>query len=219
MSTMPELGAMSLKKISASRLGSALPVLLALAAIWIYFGLTEPAFLSPRNFYYLFMQSSVVGTLAVGITIVLLIGDIDLSVAATSGVCAAILAVLTTNLGISAPISCLAALSAGVCVGIFQGAMSALVGIPSFVVTLAGLLGFQGLMLKILGIHGAINVRDPFVRGITTTTLPTELGWAAAALCIAAFSWIVWYNRQKRRRLSLENNPWASDLTKVGFFV
>ena len=165
------------------------------------------------------MQSSVVGTLAVGITIVLLIGDIDLSVAATSGVCAAILAVLTTNLGIPAPISCLAALSAGVCVGIFQGAMSALVGIPSFVVTLAGLLGFQGLMLKILGIHGAINVRDPFVRGITTTTLPTELGWAAAALCIAAFSWIVWYNRQKRRRLSLENNPWASDLTKVGFFV
>ena len=219
MSTMPELGAMSLKKISASRLGSALPVLLALAAIWIYFGLTEPAFLSPRNFYYLFMQSSVVGTLAVGITIVLLIGDIDLSVAATSGVCAAILAVLTTNLGIPAPISCLAALSAGVCVGVFQGAMSALVGIPSFVVTLAGLLGFQGLMLKILGIHGAINVRDPFVRGITTTTLPTELGWAAAALCIAAFSWMVWYNRQKRRRLSLENNPWASDLTKVGFFV
>ena len=68
MSTMPELGAMSLKKISTSRLGSALPVLLALAAIWIYFGLTEPAFLSPRNFYYLFMQSSVVGTLAVGIT-------------------------------------------------------------------------------------------------------------------------------------------------------
>ena len=121
MSTMPELGAMSLKKISTSRLGSALPVLLALAAIWIYFGLTEPAFLSPRNFYYLFMQSSVVGTLAVGITIVLLIGDIDLSVAATSGVCAAILAVLTTNLGIPAPISCLAALSAGVCVGIFQG--------------------------------------------------------------------------------------------------
>ena len=137
MSTMPELGAMSLKKISASRLGSALPVLLALAAIWIYFGLTEPAFLSPRNFYYLFMQSSVVGTLAVGITIVLLIGDIDLSVAATSGVCAAILAVLTTNLGIPAPISCLAALSAGVCVGIFQGAMSALIGIPSFVVTLS----------------------------------------------------------------------------------
>ena len=219
MPKIPELGTISLKRISSSRLGSVLPVVLALVAIWAYFGLTEPAFLSPRNFYYLFMQSSVVGTLAVGITIVLLIGDIDLSVAATSGVCAAILAVLTTNLGIPAPISCLAALVAGVAIGMFQGMMSALVGIPSFVVTLAGLLGFQGLMLKILGIHGAINVRDPFVRGITTTTLPVELGWAAVVACTMLFAWIVWKNRKKRLRFSLEVNSQLSDFTKVFLFA
>jgi D-xylose transport system permease protein len=219
MPKIPELGTISLKRISSSRLGSVLPVVLALVAIWAYFGLTEPAFLSPRNFYYLFMQSSVVGTLAVGITIVLLIGDIDLSVAATSGVCAAILAVLTTNLGIPAPISCLAALVAGVAIGMFQGMMSALVGIPSFVVTLAGLLGFQGLMLKILGIHGAINVRDPFVRGITTTTLPVELGWAVVVACTTLFAWIVWKNRKKRLRFSLEVNSQLSDFTKVFLFA
>ena len=214
-----ELGTISLKRISSSRLGSVLPVGLALVAIWAYFGLTEPAFLSPRNFYYLFMQSSVVGTLAVGITIVLLIGDIDLSVAATSGVCAAILAVLTTNLGIPAPISCLVALVAGATIGVFQGIMSALVGIPSFVVTLAGLLGFQGLMLKILGIHGAINVRDPFVRGVTITTLPVELGWAAVAVCTVFFAWSVWKNRKKRLRLFLEVNSQLSDFTKVLLFA
>ena len=219
MPKIPELGTISLKRIISSRLGSVLPVVLALVAIWAYFGLTEPAFLSPRNFYYLFMQSSVVGTLAVGITIVLLIGDIDLSVAANSGVCAAILAVLTTNLGIPAPVSCLAALVAGVAIGVFQGIMSALVGIPSFVVTLAGLLGFQGLMLKILGIHGAINVRDPFVRGITTTTLPVELGWAAAVASMTLFAWIVWQNRKKRFRLSLEVNSQLSDFTKVFLFA
>ena len=61
MLKIPELGTISLKRISSSRLGSVLPVGLALVAIWAYFGLTEPAFLSPRNFYYLFMQSSVVG--------------------------------------------------------------------------------------------------------------------------------------------------------------
>ena len=219
MLKIPELGTISLKRISSSRLGSVLPVVLALVAIWAYFGLTEPAFLSPRNFYYLFMQSSVVGTLAVGITIVLLIGDIDLSVAATSGVCAAILAVLTTNLGIPAPISCLVALVAGATIGVFQGIMSALVGIPSFVVTLAGLLGFQGLMLKILGIHGAINVRDPFVRGVTTTTLPVELGWAAVAVCTVFFAWSVWQNRKRRLRLSLEVNSQLSDFTKVFLFA
>jgi len=214
-----ELGTISLKSISNSRLGSVLPVVLALVAIWAYFGLTEPAFLSPRNFYYLFMQSSVVGTLAVGITIVLLIGDIDLSVAATSGVCAAILAVLTTNLGIPAPVSCIVALIAGVAIGVFQGMMSALIGIPSFVVTLAGLLGFQGLMLKILGIHGAINVRDPFVRGITTTTLSVELGWATVIVCTTLFAWSVWKNRKKRLKLSLEVNSQISDFTKVFLFA
>ena len=163
---MFERSLLKLNKLRESRLGTFAPVLVALAAIWIYFGFAEPAFLSPRNFYYLFMQSAVVGTLAVGITIVLIIGDIDLSVAATSGVCAAILAVLSTNLGISAPLACLISIFSGIILGLFQGFLSAWVGIPSFVVTLAGLLGFQGLMLKILGIHGAINVLEPFIRGL-----------------------------------------------------
>jgi D-xylose transport system permease protein len=163
------------ERIRNSRFGNFVPVLFALFAIWAYFGITEPAFLSARNFYFLFMQSSVVGILAVGITVLLLLGDIDLSVAATAGVCAAILAVLavlTTNMGVPAPLACLVAIGAGVLLSMFQGSLVAYIGIPSFVVTLAGLLGFQGLMLKILGIHGAINVRDPFIRGITTTSLP-----------------------------------------------
>ena len=88
-----------------NRLGTFAPVLVALAAIWIYFGIAEPAFLVLEIFT-IYLCSVVVGTLAVGITIVLIIGDIDLSVAATSGVCAAIL-VLSTNLGISAPLACL----------------------------------------------------------------------------------------------------------------
>ncbi|MBN8931675.1 MAG: hypothetical protein J0G97_07240, partial [Rhizobium pusense] len=63
-----------LKELRETSLGAFVPVLLALFAIWLYFGLTEPAFFSARNFYYLFMQSAVVATLAVGVTIVLLIG-------------------------------------------------------------------------------------------------------------------------------------------------
>ena len=164
------------RQVRESRFGAFVPVLLALAAIWIYFGITEPAFLSARNFYFLFMQSAVVGTLAVGITMVLLLGDIDLSVAANSGVCAALMAVLIANLGVSAPIACLIAIGAGITLSAGQGILVSYVGIPSFVVTLAGLLGFQGLMLKVLGIHGAINVREPFVRGITTVVLPPSAG-------------------------------------------
>ena len=104
-SSMAKFGAMR-----ESRFGSFIPVMVALAAIWLWFGLTEPNFFSARNFHFLFMQSAVVGTLAVGITIVLLIGDIDLSAAATAGVCAAVLAVLLTN-GVPAPMAILAAMN------------------------------------------------------------------------------------------------------------
>jgi D-xylose transport system permease protein len=110
-------------------------------------------------------------------------------------------------------------LLAGVTVGVFQGAMSALIGISSFVVTLAGLLGFQGLMLKILGIHGAINVRDSFIRGITTTTLLIELGWAVVVVCTGLFAWSVWQNRKRRLRLFLEVNTQLSAIIKVLIFA
>lgn len=191
-----------------SRIGSFLPVLFALIAIWAYFGISEPVFLSPRNFYNLFMQSAVVGTLAVGITVVLLLGDIDLSAAATSGVCAAVVAILLANHGFSGPVACLAAIAFGIFLSASQGVLVAYVGIPSFVVTLAGLLGFQGLMLKILGQHGAINVSDPFVRGITTTTLSASWGWGLAIGAIAIFVFVA-FRRQGQRRaagLELESN-------------
>jgi len=201
-----------------SRFGSYLPVLLALVAIWGFFGLTEPNFLSPRNFYFLFLQSAVVGTLAVGITIVLLIGDIDLSAAATAGVCAALLAVLITNEGVPVPIAIIAAIVAGIVLSGAEGMIVAFVRVPSFVVTLAGLLAFQGLMLKILGIHGAINMRDPFIRDLTTANLPNEIGWALVALGIVALALAVWRTRRKRASLGLELDPVYADLGKiVGF--
>ena len=97
-----------LRALRETQIGAFIPVLLALVAIWGYFGLVIPLqdlltgetenfraiFLSPRNIYNLFMQSAVIATLAVGITIVLLLGEIDLSAAATAGVCAALLGVL-----------------------------------------------------------------------------------------------------------------------------
>ena len=210
-----------LRRMRETRMGSFGPVLLALAVIWAYFGLTQPAFLSPRNFYFLFMQSAVVGTLAVGITIVLLLGDIDLSVAATAGVCAALLAVLIAA-GMAGPAACLLAILLGIALGTAQGVLVAYVGIPSFVVTLAGLLGFQGLMLKILGIHGAINMRDPIVRGLTTVALPPALGWVIGIACVAGFAALV-LRRQHRRRqrdLELETNPAiAVQIVFFGFIV
>lgn len=190
-----------LRHIREDDLGQFLPVLASLLVIWAFFGLTEPAFLTPRNFHFLLMQSAVVATLAAGVTVVLLIGDIDLSIAAVAGVGAAILAVLVTNLGVPAWVAVVAALASGVVLGFTQGWIIAYVGISSFVVTLAGLLGFQGLMLKILGIHGALNMRDPMIRGLTTAVIPQWLGWLLAlAIILAAALALLSINRHRSRR-------------------
>ncbi|MEM7047345.1 MAG: ABC transporter permease [Pseudomonadota bacterium] len=209
----------TLQKMRESQFGPFIPVLVALVAIWLYFGITEPVFLSPRNFYFLFMQSAVVGTLAVGVTVVLLLGDIDLSVAAVSGVCAAAMAVLITNMGISAPLACLIAVFIGTALGFIQGLIIAYIGVPSFVVTLAGLLGFQGLMLKVLGIHGAVNMNHPFVRGLTTITLPASLGWGIAIAGIVLLALAVWRTRTVRTRLGLDVDPMIALVGRVAFFA
>ena len=210
--------ALRFQLLRETRFGSFGPVLLALAVIWLWFGITEPAFLSPRNIYFLFMQSAVVGTLAVGLTVVLLLGEIDLSAAAMAGVCAALLAVLLLG-GMPAPLAILAAIALGVTMGLAQGLMVVFVGIPSFVVTLAGLLGFQGLMLKILGIQGAINMRDPAVRALTTVAFPPAWGWGLGIACALTFAAFALHDQMRRRARGLEADSVAALCGRIAFIA
>lgn len=204
------------RALRETRFGAFVPVLLALAAIWTYFGLALPfydlmtgeaesfrsIFLSPRNIYNLFMQSAVIATLAVGITIVLLLGDIDLSAAATAGVCAALLGVLILA-GVPGWLACVLVMAVGIVMGAAQGLLVAYIGIPSFVVTLAGLLGYQGLMQKILP-TGNLNIGDEFVRGIARVLIPDAWGLALGVLCVAAFAFLNLRKQAQRKARGLE---------------
>ncbi|WP_299641500.1 ABC transporter permease [uncultured Ruegeria sp.] len=201
-----------------TQFGAFVPVLLALAAIWLYFGLALPIvdvvsgqtesfraiFLSPRNIYNLFMQSAVIATLAVGITIVLLLGDIDLSAAATAGVCAALLGVLVLS-GVPGWLACIIVIFVGIIMGAAQGVLIAYVGIPSFVVTLAGLLGYQGLMQKILP-TGNLNVGDSFVRGITRVLIPDFWGIVLGLAVVGLFAYANLRKQARRKALGLEQD-------------
>lgn len=207
-----------LQRIREDNLGQFLPVMASLMVIWIFFGITEPAFLTARNFHFLLMQSAVVATLAAGVTVVLLIGDIDLSIAAVAGVGAALLATLITNLGVSSWIAVIVALGAGALLGFAQGWVIAWIGIPSFVVTLAGLLGFQGLMLKILGIHGALNMRDPVIRGLTTVGLPSWLGWLIAGVILLVVAGASLHLNRRRRQRGLERMESAPLAARIALF-
>ena len=221
----PEAGNSLLDRFSTLRetqFGTFVPVLLALTAIWGYFGLVLPLidlmsgeaesfrsiFLSPRNIYNLFMQSAVIATLAVGITIVLLLGDIDLSAAATAGVCAALLGVLVLS-GVPGWLACIIVIFVGTVMGTAQGLLAAYVGIPSFVVTLAGLLGYQGLMQKILP-TGNLNVGDQFVRGIARVLIPDLWGIVLGLAVVGLFAFANLRKQARRKSLGLElSSPFA----------
>ena len=204
------------RALRESQLGGFVPVLLALALIWGYFGFALPfydlivgeaesfraIFLSPRNIYNLFMQSAVIATLAVGITMVLLLGDIDLSAAATAGVCAARLGVLVLS-GVPGWLACIIVICVGIIMGAAQGVLVAYVGIPSFVVTLAGLLGYQGLMQKILP-TGNLNVGDPFVRSVARVLIPDLWGLVLAGAVVGLFALISLRKQMRRRVMGLE---------------
>jgi D-xylose transport system permease protein len=175
-----------------------LPVLIGLALIWIIFTIANDRFLSPGNLTNLLLQNVAIGITAVGITLVLLLGEIDLSVGSVSGLCGAIMAVLSVKNGVSAPLAILAALVVGALIGALQGTWTAKLRVPAFVVTLAGLLGWQGVQLQVLGTTGTINLRDNFITGLTLTFLPAVWGWALAIIIVILYTAGSFWERQQR---------------------
>jgi D-xylose transport system permease protein len=163
-----------------------LPVIIGLVAIWLIFRqLTGGTFSSSFNLVNLSIQMAAVGTISVGVVLILLLGEIDLSVGIVSGMCAAVMAVLVVQKGLPAEVGVVAGILTGTAVGLFQGFWSNYLGIPTFVVTLAGLIGWQGVLLYVLGRTGTINLNDPFIVGLAGTYLKGAKAYVAAALFIA----------------------------------
>ena len=146
-----------------------LPVLLTLVLVMLFFNIASHGiFLLPRNLSNLVLQQAVVGTLALGAVLVLLIGEIDLSVAAVSYLCGAVMVKLSVDHHTSALVSILAALAVGVVIGIVNGIFIAYLRVPSFIVTLAGLLAYSGLVLHVLLPNTTIRLQDATLKGIAS---------------------------------------------------
>jgi len=173
-----------------------LPVLLGIVAIWIVFQLLNDRYLSSRNLSNIVLQAGVTGLLAIGVVLVLLIGEIDLSLGATAGVAADVLGVGLADHGWPTPVALIAAVATGAAIGLLQGAIIVWVGVPSFLVTLGGLLAWQGVQLALLGSVGERRVTDRFVRGIANQYLPPVLAWILLAAAVLGYAAI----RIARRR-------------------
>ena len=194
------------QRLRAGELG-ALPVIVALAIIWTYFQTQESAFLSGRNLSNLVLQIAVTGTIAIGIVLVLLLGEIDLSVGSVAILCSAILGAAVVRHGWSWWAGILLMILIGVAIGAFQGFWFAVIGVPSFVVTLAGLLGWQGVQQRVLGTTGTINVFESHISAITTSFLPHVWGWIVAIAASALYAVTRVQEQLRRRHAGLPAHP------------
>jgi D-xylose transport system permease protein len=195
-------------------LGS-LRVIIAIAVIWAIFQLEESRFLTAVNLTNLVLQITAVGLISVGVVLVLLLGEIDLSIGAVSGLCAAIMAVLSVQHGWNPYLAIAAGVLSGTAIGLFQGTVFDLFEIPSFVVTLAGLLAWQGFQLKVLGTTGTVNLTDPTITGLAGTFYGDAVGWILAAVGIAAFAGNGLWRRRGRIRAGLSTPPLAALVVRI----
>ncbi|MEO7447265.1 MAG: sugar ABC transporter permease, partial [Humibacillus sp.] len=135
-----------------------LPVIIGIVVIWTTFQVLNPIFLSSANLVNLTLESVSTGVIALGIVFVLLLGQIDLSVGSVSGLSSATVATLFVLKGFPLPLALAAAVGLGIVVGLLYSVMFNRFGVPSFVITLAGLLAFLGVQLWMLGEQGSINL-------------------------------------------------------------
>ena len=212
--TLPAITPAPLRRLRAARDADwgPVPVVAGLALIWAIFQLLNEHFLSARNLSNLVLQVGVVGMLALAVVLVLLIGEIDLSLGTLAGLCAALLAVLLTDHGWPAWAAIVAALVVGAAAGVLQGGIAVRVGVPSFVVTLGGFLAWQGVQLTLLGDSGELRVEDSFVQSIANAYVPSAVAWLLLAAVIAAWCADVALRRRARERLGLDVRPAAVDL-------
>ena len=196
------------RRISSGDLGS-LPVILALIVIWAVFGSLNSSFLSAQNLSNLSQQIVGTGMIAIGVVFVLLLGEIDLSVGSVSGLCAAIFAVMSVTHGVNQWVALLCALLGGAVVGLIQGFFFAKVGVPAFVVTLAGNLGWNGLMLQILGSQGTINLpgNDIVSKLYTTIFGQQAAAYGAAAAGVLLFLAASLFDARRRQRAGVPSRP------------
>ena len=200
------LGSYAWTRIRQGELGQ-MPALIGLIAIWTFFQYRQPTFLTARNLSNLVLQIGVTGTIAVGIVLVLLLSEIDLSVGAVSILASAVLANLLVNHGWPWYWALAMMLVVGAAIGAFQGFWFAVIGVPSFVVTLAGLLSWQGVQQWVLGQNGTINVLDKRIDAIANTPLPKWLGWLLAAGFLVVYAATRIEHQVRRRREGLPAKP------------
>jgi D-xylose transport system permease protein len=206
--------------LKAGEVGN-LPVIIGLIAITLFFTSKSSVFFSAVNFSNLIGQMAGVTVIAIGVVFVLLIGEIDLSIGFVSGVAGVMVAELQlpgSSHQYPGLIAIFGALAVGAAIGAFQGSFVALLGVPSFVVTLAGLLAWQGVILQILGTQGVIGIQDKQINDISNYVLTKNTGWAVAIIFTVGYAAAMFGAYFSRRRAGLPAGNIILTTARVVFY-
>jgi D-xylose transport system permease protein len=203
--------------VKSGELGS-LPIIVGLIIIAIVFQTQNSNFLTAGNFVNLIVQSAAYALIAMGIVFVLLLGEIDLSVGFVSGVGGVLVALLLLPDGNELPTAVVVALAlgAGLAIGTFHGLLITKIGIPSFVVTLAGLLGWQGAVLLLIGSRGTVILQNDFTIGLANDFLEDSVAWLLVIICTVLYGAVQLARVRSRRKAGLPAEPMLLPLLRVG---
>jgi D-xylose transport system permease protein len=188
------------------------PVLLTLLVIMTYFQIDSGGlFLSSQNVSNLAGQipTATGGILGLGVIMVLLLGEIDLSIAVVATLCSIIMAVLSERVGAPAWVAISAALLSGALIGLINGFFVAVVRVPSFIVTLAGSIGYSGLLLYLLQGQATLIINNSFIvaiAGSPDSFLPNSIAIGLAALVVLLFAAGLGYKYVRRKRAGLRTS-------------
>jgi D-xylose transport system permease protein len=204
-----------LARIKAGESG-VLPVIVGLIVIAVIFQTQNSNFLTAGNLVNLIVQGAPFMLLGLAQVYALLLGEIDLSIGFVGGVAGAIVALLLAfphnwpwwgAVGV--------ALLAAACIGLVQGTIITRLGLPSFVVTLAGLLGFQGVLLRMLGQGGTVPIASDIINDFANGNMTVGAGWVVAGLLILAYAGITWWRDRRRRASGLVAPPVGLTVLKI----
>jgi D-xylose transport system permease protein len=186
-----------------------------LAAIWIYFHwATGSIFLTPRNLSNLMTQMSVTAILAVGMLMVIVSGNIDLSVGSVLGFAGGTAVYCMTILDYPMPVSIVVAIIVALAIGVFNGALTAYLNIPAFIVTRGGVLAWRGAVKGLLG-GNTEPVASEIYKAIGQKSLPAEYGWILAAVAIAFILLMAFRRARSIREYGFGEANYMSEFAKA----
>jgi D-xylose transport system permease protein len=200
-------GTAMLRRVRGGELGS-LPVIIGLLVIWIVFWSQQHTFISAGNLTNLAQQMISTGMISVGLVLVLLLGEVDLAVGSVSGVAGALVATQVMH-GHSQALAITFGLLIGLGLGAIHGLFFSRLGVPAFVVTLAGFLAWEGLQLRILGTTGVATVQHGFINSLTSQYLLHSWGYGLAIIVLLLLALGQGYERFARLRAGLRPRPVA----------